>query len=319
MASRASYSVVHHTLASLELLARQAVTTASHNSNNMMTMSRSSNGSIWASTSKAWRSASTSPIRPSSPSLARASLSSSTSPTLCRTDDDASHLRRILFKQHDTRPASQPGKMTRRIARLYSRRPLLRQLENLRFSSSSPASYSRPFFTSSFRTYSTNTGGNGGNSSSSSSSSTSSSAESEAKPGLMGKLKDLTRKYGWATVVVYLLFSALDFGAVFFLINLVGAEHVRKGQDYVLDALVYGSTKKEDLLSQAGEAKGDGVLGFLKSWREKHKVEDAENKKSSGGNSSLWATAVLAYGIHKTLLLPLRLGLTAATTPAIVK
>lgn len=135
----------------------------------------------------------------------------------------------------------------------------------------------------------------------------------------MGKLKELTRKYGWATVVVYLLFSAVDFGAVFFLINLVGAEHVRKGQDYVLDALVYGSTKRQDVLAQAGEDKGNGVLGFLKSWREKHKVEDAENKKSSGGNSSLWATAVLAYGIHKTLLLPVRLGLTAATTPAIVK
>ena len=133
----------------------------------------------------------------------------------------------------------------------------------------------------------------------------------------MGKLKDLTRKYGWATVVVYLLFSALDFGAVFFLINLVGAEHVRKGQDYVLDALVYGSTKKEDIAAQVDEPNGHGVLGFLKDWRAKHKVEDEAEKKSA--NSSLAATAVLAYGIHKTLLLPVRLGLTAATTPAIVK
>jgi hypothetical protein len=137
----------------------------------------------------------------------------------------------------------------------------------------------------------------------------------------MGKLKELTRKYGWATVVVYFLFSAVDFGACFFLINLVGAEHVRKGQDYVLDALVYGTTKREDVLSQAHEHSGHGVLGFLKTWRQKHQLEDAENESNNrkSGSSSLWATAVLAYGIHKTLLLPVRLGLTAAATPAIVK
>lgn len=137
----------------------------------------------------------------------------------------------------------------------------------------------------------------------------------------MGKLKDLTRKYGWATVVVYFIISAVDFGLCFFLINLVGAEHVRKGQDYVLDALVYGTTKREDVLAQAGEPKGYGLLGFLKNWRQKHKLEDVENEVDSkrAGTSSLWATAVLAYGIHKTLLLPVRLGLTAAATPAIVK
>lgn len=103
---------------------------------------------------------------------------------------------------------------------------------------------------------------------------------------------------------------------------MVGAEHVRKGQDYVLDALVYGTTKKIDVVAQAGEQNGNGILGFLKSWREKHKHEDDENvkdSKSGSGSSSLWATAVLAYGIHKTLLLPVRLGLTAAATPAIVK
>jgi len=138
------------------------------------------------------------------------------------------------------------------------------------------------------------------------------------------------KRYGWAAVVVYLLFSVLDFGLTFFVINLIGAEHVRRGTDYLLDLLVYG---KAATSTRAGDIpEGSGILGFLKEWREKHKkdADDAENaaeaeadRKSgspSGASSgNLWATAVLAYTIHKTLLLPVRLGATAAATPAIVK
>lgn len=302
MAARASYGVAQHTLSSMEFLARQAVITA--------------NGSIWASTSKAIRTPVSqmlrSTYRPSASTVIRRSgTACEASSTPVPRESDASQLHRMLFKQ-DTRPASQP-KLPRRIARLYSRRPLLfRQLESLRSPTSSSLSTSRPFFSSSFRRgYSSNANAEGG----SSSSSTGGAGE---KSGLMGKLKELTRKYGWATVVVYMLFSVVDFGACFFVINLVGAEHVRKGQDYVLDALVYGTTKTGDIVAQNADKNGHGLLGFLKSWREKHKIEDAENSASSG-TTSLWATAVLAYGIHKTLLLPVRLGLTAAATPAIVK
>lgn len=311
MAGRVSCSVVHHTLGSLEQFARQAVTAAASPALN-------GSSSMWASTSTA-----ASTRRPllasrllqntSTPSLPRSPAASSPAAvsTTTSSQDDASHLGRMLFKP-DTRPAGQ-AKLPRRIARLYPRRPLLRQLESLRLSSST--SPTRPFFTSSFRGYSTNANSEGPSSSST-------TAEADNKAGLMGKLKELTRKYGWATVVVYLIFSAVDFGVCFFLINLVGAEHVRKGQDYVLDALVYGTPKRKDVLLQAGEQNGNGILGFLKSWREKHKLEDVENaanSSKSSGSSSLWATAVLAYGIHKTLLLPVRLGLTAAATPAIVK
>lgn len=141
----------------------------------------------------------------------------------------------------------------------------------------------------------------------------------------MGRLKELTKKYGWATIVVYTLFSLLDFSLVFFAINLIGAEHVRRVQDVVLDTLVYGRQGSRTVSADDGTPEGNGVLGFLKDWREKHKQKDrehaldADGKSGNGGNSSLWATAVLAYTIHKTLLLPVRLGATAATTPAIVK
>ena len=128
------------------------------------------------------------------------------------------------------------------------------------------------------------------------------------------------RKYGWATVVVYLLFSIVDFGIAFFAINLIGAEHVRRGQDYVLDTLVYGTKRNNELVKQ-GTAEADGVLSFLKDWLDRHKAKEKEHEKESkkGGSSGMAATAVLAYTIHKTLFLPLRLGATAAATPAIVK
>ncbi|CAD6576006.1 MAG: hypothetical protein CYPHOPRED_005847 [Cyphobasidiales sp. Tagirdzhanova-0007] len=169
----------------------------------------------------------------------------------------------------------------------------------------------------------------------SSSSSSSSDPDSHSDSSLTGRLKTLTRRYGWATVAVYLLFSALDFSLVFFAINLVGADHVRQGQDYVLDTLVYGRppsrtpaapTTDNDHGHNHGhgqpELAGNGILGFLKDWREKHKLQQKEhakdaNRKPEGGG--MWATAVLAYTIHKTLLLPLRIGATAAATPAIVK
>ena len=145
-------------------------------------------------------------------------------------------------------------------------------------------------------------------------------AEIDNDPSVKGKFKTLMRKYGWATVVVYLLFSVVDFGIAFFAINLVGAEHVRRGQDYVLDTLVYGTKRDNELIKQ-GTAEANGVLSFLKDWLDRHKEKEREQAKESkkGGSSGMAATAVLAYTIHKTLFLPLRLGATAAATPAIVR
>lgn len=222
--------------------------------------------------------------------------------------------------------------LPRRIARsyAYAHRPLTRHLEFLRPSphtssllkgnSSLSYSYASPFHTSA------NAKNPEGKEHSHESSSGTQSDSTKKAAGLMDRLKELTRKYGWATVAVYFLLSAVDFGLCFFVINLIGAEHVRHAQDYILDMLVYGSHRdaEEQVTIGSGEAdkdvpqKGNGILGFLKGWREKHKIEDVENKGGSG-TSSIWATAVLAYTIHKTLLLPVRIGATAAATPAIVK
>ena len=44
----------------------------------------------------------------------------------------------------------------------------------------------------------------------------------------------------------------------------------------------------------------------------------AENKPGGAGREGLWAMAVLAYTIHKTVFLPFRVGVTAAVTPKFV-
>lgn len=45
----------------------------------------------------------------------------------------------------------------------------------------------------------------------------------------------------------------------------------------------------------------------------------SSSSSSSSSNGTLWTEAVLAYTIHKTLLLPFRVGVTAAITPSFVK
>lgn len=84
-------------------------------------------------------------------------------------------------------------------------------------------------------------------------------------------------------------------------INLIGAEQVSH-----LAAIVKAS-----------------VAGLISS---SHPVEPgmedmdpASQAVSSGGNEGLYAMIVLAYTVHKTLFLPVRVGLTAGFTPKLVR
>ena len=45
---------------------------------------------------------------------------------------------------------------------------------------------------------------------------------------------------------------------------------------------------------------------------------DSASHAHGGGSEGIWAMVVLAYTIHKTLFLPVRVGLTAAVTPRLV-
>jgi len=91
---------------------------------------------------------------------------------------------------------------------------------------------------------------------------------------------------------VYGVVSALDFTLCFAAVYLLGAEQVNRLVQPVR------SFVDKILQRQTDSAESDGV-------------------PSPSGTDGLYAIAILAFGIHK-LLLPVRVGLTAALTPRLV-
>ncbi|KAA1115123.1 hypothetical protein PGT21_031931 [Puccinia graminis f. sp. tritici] len=130
--------------------------------------------------------------------------------------------------------------------------------------------------------------------------------EERADPvGLFGKLRQLTKLYGSAALVVYGLLGGIDFGLSFVTIYLVGAEHVRKAEDWLLDQLNWKRAHSTSPLPSPTTTTNTTTNG-----------EEATKRDD---NNMLWTTAVVAYTIHKTILLPFRIGLTAWITPPIVR
>ncbi|KIM78952.1 hypothetical protein PILCRDRAFT_824072 [Piloderma croceum F 1598] len=114
---------------------------------------------------------------------------------------------------------------------------------------------------------------------------------------LSQRLKHLIKSYGWYALGIYLVITVVDFGVVFACINLIGAEHVSR---------LTASVKQY-------------VSGFVYNRPAEPGREETESASGHGGShEDLYAMIVLAYTIHKTLLLPVRVGLTAALTPKFV-
>jgi hypothetical protein len=109
------------------------------------------------------------------------------------------------------------------------------------------------------------------------------------------KIKELTRKYGAAGIVVYIVVGCIDLGITLGAIQLVGLEKVKALEEGVLD-VVY----------KAGEKFGIE----RKQPHTNHELVDTP---------SFASVFILAYGIHKTAMLPVRIGITAAITPALVR
>ncbi|KAI9350950.1 hypothetical protein BD770DRAFT_326466 [Pilaira anomala] len=100
------------------------------------------------------------------------------------------------------------------------------------------------------------------------------------------------KKYGYVGIGVYLALGLVDLSATMGLITIYGANRVHEMEDYVI-----------------GKAKG--YLGM------EHTPLDL--KKEGSEKPSLTSLFFIAYGIHKTVLLPFRLSLTAAITPTVAK
>ncbi|KAA1089176.1 hypothetical protein PGT21_009217 [Puccinia graminis f. sp. tritici] len=118
--------------------------------------------------------------------------------------------------------------------------------------------------------------------------------EPPARVGLFGKIRQLTKLYGSAALIVYGLIGGVDFGFSFLMIYLIGAEHVRKAEDWVREQVHW--KRAHDSLSTTSVPGGSEI-----------------------DSDMLWTSAVVAYTIHKTILLPVRILLTAWITPPIVR
>ena len=126
----------------------------------------------------------------------------------------------------------------------------------------------------------------------------------------------MTKKYGWYALGMYTALSTVDFSLSFLLVHALGVERISplfESGMYQYRRVRYGDEEAERL---GREARQKALEDKAHAEREVAK----EGKKAEGywGSRTFWAELVLAYGIHKTALLPFRAGLTVAWTPKVV-
>lgn len=167
--------------------------------------------------------------------------------------------------------------------------------------------------------------------------------EPPKKATIRERLRFLTRRYGWWALGVYLLASLVDFSLVFVSIHLLGTEHIRELENKVRKYLGMGQRELEDhevavwpiplgsgmAESPEGISRENNAESAKLAAKRVQRQEDvtpnqgqgnkSTSSSSSSGSGTLWTEALLAYTIHKTLLLPFRVGVTAAITPSFVK
>ncbi|KAF9109138.1 hypothetical protein BGX27_007962 [Mortierella sp. AM989] len=142
--------------------------------------------------------------------------------------------------------------------------------------------------------------------------STTVTAPAKKSSGMMDKIKDMVKKYGYTGVAVYLGISMIDLAATFVLVKALGMEKIEIAQDWVVDHIgSYFGYKRNPSHHHAHN-------GDDKSAVDLDKVDDEQVGAIYNKASGLWSVFVIAYGIHK-LLVPFRVVATSMITPPLVK
>ncbi|KAJ5635413.1 uncharacterized protein N7484_008726 [Penicillium longicatenatum] len=133
----------------------------------------------------------------------------------------------------------------------------------------------------------------------------SSNASEPSKEGgsVSQRLRKLSREYGWAALGVYLTLSALDFPICFAAVRLLGPERIGHYEHVVVQSV------KNTFPSIWPETKTEGEEDGSLVQTEASKYEEA----------SIWTQLALAYAIHKSVFIFVRVPLTAAVTPKVVQ
>jgi hypothetical protein len=129
------------------------------------------------------------------------------------------------------------------------------------------------------------------------------------------RFKLLTKKYGWYALGMYTLLSTVDFSLTYLTVHALGVERIEPlwtAGLYRFRVLRHGVEEADRLQAETERSRIED--------KRREAEERKEGKKSGGywGSRAFWAEVVLAYGIHKTALLPFRAGLTVAWTPKVV-
>ncbi|KAK4575283.1 DUF1279 super [Recurvomyces mirabilis] len=167
------------------------------------------------------------------------------------------------------------------------------------------------------------------NNSTKSAETTQQSTTQTSPPKKESKLKELFRRYGWAATGVYLSLSALDFPFCFLAVRWLGTERIAAAEEWVVDSFWTGMEK---VAPGSREGYGRWRAGLSAQWAQfrgldkvkvpaeepvENAAEVAEDVAHHHG-ASIWTQLVLAYALHKSLLV-FRVPLTISITPGIVK
>ncbi|KAL9934850.1 hypothetical protein V8E36_006625 [Tilletia maclaganii] len=183
--------------------------------------------------------------------------------------------------------------------------------------------------------------------------------EDDAPPknaGWRERFRFMTRRYGRWALVVYLLASAVDFTFVFACIHFLGADHIKELEARARSYLGFGPREEEQSTTHQIVSAVDAIkerihevdLSANNEEAARAAAAAAEFLKTGGASSTadglsttdapraaqqtvkssrlpswlsgtLGTELVLAYTIHKTALLPVRIAFTAAVLPSFVK
>lgn len=115
-------------------------------------------------------------------------------------------------------------------------------------------------------------------------------------------IKALVKEYGYSALGVYLFLSMLDLPVCYLVVHSLGKEQIEVYENQVKQYFGYGKSDAELEHEQAED-----------------RVSSPEEEKKGMFSWFSWTEFALAYGIHKSVFIFVRVPLTAALTPLIVK
>ena len=132
------------------------------------------------------------------------------------------------------------------------------------------------------------------------------------RKSIFQRFRTIMKEYGWWALGVYTFISGIDLSLTFAAIHFFGGEHVEEIEALLFKYIgpIVKKLKKED-----DQPKENAVVTYIKSW-----FSSEENAyEMEHLIARLSGEFVLAFTIHKTLMLPFRSGLTVLATPSFVR